>query len=230
MNSVDEETLSRVLASVGRHLETDGSIVLERDAHATRPRRHTRLLLVAAAAIIVILVGLAIAPVRRAVADWLGIGSTSLVRVPTTGTPTSSLAPITSGLSPIDAADAVVRLGRPLPDTTASVLGPPQLLAAMPEGGVLMVWADGASTLWVHESQVPVEILVKKLIGADQSARFVPGIGDGALAITGAHVLVTPHRTVAARTVLLWTEGSTELRLESDLPFDTMISIAEHLS
>lgn len=230
MNTVDEETLARVLACVGRYLETDGSVVLGRDAHTTQPRRHSRLLLVAAAVIITILVGLAITPMRRAVADWLGIGSTAVVRVPATGTPTSSLAPITSGLSPIDVADAVRRLGHRLPDTTASTLGPPQLLAAMPEGGVLMVWANGASTLWVHESQLPVEILVKKLIGADQQARFIPGIGDGALAVTGAHILVTPHRTIAARTVLLWTNGTTELRLESDLPFETMITIAEQLT
>ena len=168
----------------------------------------------------------AITPVRRAVADWLGIGSTTVVHVPSTAPAGPAPLPITAGLRRIDAAEADRRLGRPLPDATATVLGAPQALAAMPEGGVLMVWADGASTLWVHRADMPAGVLVKKLIGADQPVTSLDGIGDGALAITGDHVLVTPHRTIAAGTVLLWTDGPTELRLESDLPLDTMIAIA----
>jgi hypothetical protein len=233
MSTIDEETLARALASVGRHLDTDAT------SAAQRPEPHHRLLMAAAAVIITILVGLAVTPVRTTVADWLGIGSTSVVHVPATGAPSAGLppsapstspAPITNGLSAIDAADAVRRLGRPLPDTSLSELGPPQALEAMPEGGVLMVWADGASTLWVHAAEVSAQVLVKKLIGTDQPARFISGIGDGALAITGAHVLVTPHRTIAARTVLLWTDATMELRLESDLPLERMITIAQQLS
>ena len=92
-----------------------------------------------------------------------------------------------------------------------------------------MVWGDGASTLWVHRADVPAPVLVKQLIAADQQAQVVAGIGDGALSITGDHVLVTPHRTIAAGTVLLWTDGPTELRLESDLPLDTMIAAARQI-
>jgi hypothetical protein len=42
-------------------------------------------------------------------------------------------------------------------------------------------------------------------------------------------VLVTPHRTIADRTVLLWTVGDTEYRLESDLPLDAMVAIAHEI-
>src|SRR6478735_388497 len=223
MTIVDDD-LARVLASVGRHLDTAGDT--EQTDHA---RRHHRLVLVAAAVIVAALVTVAIAPVRRAVADWLGIGSTTVVHVPADGAPISTPVPITSGLSQVDAAEARQRLGRALPDTSSSSLGPPQTLLAMPEGGVLMVWRDGASTLWVHDADRPPMILVKKLISADQQARFVDGLGDGALAVVGDHVLVTPHRTVAAHTVLLWTVGDTEYRLESDLPLDDMIATAHEI-
>lgn len=226
MSTFDDDVLGRVLASAGRHLDTDGDAAV---AAAPRTRRvHHRVLAIAAAVVIALALVAAIAPARRAVADWLGIGSTTVVHVPADGAPVVH-PPITSSLAPIDAADAERRLGRPLPDTTSTQLGAPQALLAMPEGGVLMVWADGASTLWVHDADLPAGVLVKKLIGLDQQARYVDGVGDGAFAVTGDHVLVTPHRTIAAGTVLLWTDGPTEYRLESDLPLDTMIAVARQL-
>ncbi|MFT3855207.1 MAG: hypothetical protein QM733_21100 [Ilumatobacteraceae bacterium] len=224
-HTFDDDVLARVLASVGRHLDTDGDATT-----AALPVRRVRrrALAVAAVLVIALLLVAAIPPARRAVADWLGIGSTTVVHVPADGAPIVH-PPITSGLTPIDAAEAERRLGRPLPDTTSSQLGAPQALLAMPEGGVLMVWAEGASTLWVHDADMPAGVLVKKLIGSEQQARWVDGVGDGVVAVTGDHVLVTPHRTIAAGTVLLWTDGPTEYRLESDLPLDVMITVAREL-
>jgi hypothetical protein len=47
--------------------------------------------------------------------------------------------------------------------------------------------------------------------------------------VTGEHVLETPYRRVKAGTVLLWTEGAAEYRLESDLDETTMLDIAHAL-
>lgn len=224
MSATDDQTLDRLLASVGRHLDVDAA-----GADTSIPRRHRRLLTVAAAAIVAAILVVAIAPARRTVAGWLGIGSTEVVYVPGPPLTTAPLPSITSGLTAIDRAEAEQRLGRPLPDTAGTALGAPQAIAAMPEGGVVLEWADGATTLWVHRGDAPPQVLVKKLVGNEQEARFVDDLGDGALAISGEHFLVTPHRTIAAGNVVLWTDGPTELRLESELPVDAMIAIARQV-
>ncbi len=59
--------------------------------------------------------------------------------------------------------------------------------------------------------------------------RAIDGLGDAALIVTGGHVLETPYRRVKAGTVLLWTDGATEYRLESDLDEATMLDIAHDL-
>ena len=72
--------LTLVLVSVGEHLDTDPTSAMVSTADHPRPRRW----LAIAAAIVALLVGatLVIAPVREAVADFLGIGSTAVEVVP----------------------------------------------------------------------------------------------------------------------------------------------------
>jgi hypothetical protein len=223
---LDDADLDLVLASVGRHLVLDEEMA---PAAAGRRAPHRRLLVVAAVIVVLVVLAIAIAPVRRTVAGWLGLGSTTIVRVPVTTPTTVPLPAISAGLRTIDPAEAAQRIGRPLPNAAATELGEPQRIAAMPEGGVVLVWSDGGTTLWIHDSDLPSIQLLKKLISAGQEVRSIDHLGDGALAVTGDHILVTPHRTIAAGTVVLWTDAGLELRLESNLPLDTMVRIARQL-
>ena len=45
----------------------------------------------------------------------------------------------------------------------------------------------------------------------------LPDLGDrpGGMAVSGGHMLVTPHRTIAATDVVAWTEHGRLYRLES---------------
>ena len=110
-----------------------------------------------AAAIVAVLVGatLAIAPVREAVADFLGIGSTEIEVVPESEADPAGLPTIDAGLVDITTSAAESRLGQALPDVAPTSLGEPDRIMAMPEGGVLLAWADGATTLWIHDALMP---------------------------------------------------------------------------
>ena len=55
----------------------------------------------------------------------------------------------------------------------------------------------------------------------------VEGVGDAALYVEGTHILETPGRKLAARSVLLWVQDGVEYRLESDLSRDEMIDVAK---
>ncbi len=95
---------------------------------------------------------LAIAPVREAVADFLGIGSTSVEVVPEPDADPVGLPTIDEGLIDLSPSAAESRLGHALPDVAATPLGEPDRIASMPEGGVLLAWSDGATTLWIHDA------------------------------------------------------------------------------
>ncbi len=190
----------------------------------------------AVAAALVLVAGVAaVAPAREAVADFLGIGSTTIER--TDGDPTESGGsdtevgelrdPAASGqsaeagdlreaarnvladdLSELDRSEAEAMLGRslPVPDGLE-----PVLLATPPEGGVVQVFADG-STLWVKAGTG--ELFTKQ--ASSSQLEFVDGLGEEALAISGAHDLTTPGRVLRASSVVLWVDDDLELRLEGD--------------
>ncbi len=220
--------LAQVLASVGEHLDTDPATTIGRERDPVWSPWHW---LAAAAATVALLVGLtlAIAPVREVVADFLGIGSTKVEVVPEPEADPSGLPTIDEGLRVISPSAAESLLGNALPDVAATRLGEPEQIAAMPEGGVLLVWSDGATTLWIHDGSIPGDMLYSKLIDAGQDARAIDDLGDAALMVTGEHILETPNRRVKAATVVLWTDAETEYRLESDLGPTTMVDIARDL-
>lgn len=224
-----DEHLDAVLTSVGRHLVVPEGVVLAPPVGASRATRPTaRWLAVAAAAclVVVIAVGVLVAPVRDAVADWLGIGSTRVEQVPAREGDPTGLPPLSAGAVPITAADAAARLGRPLPAVTDRAIGRSARFAAPQEGGVLEAWKDGQTTLWVVPDDGETVPLMKKLVTFVDGVRPVSGLGDQALIVDGPHVLETPTRRLAARRVLLWIDDSLQFRLESDLSPDRMLEIA----
>jgi hypothetical protein len=186
---------------------------------------------VAAAVIIVVatVVGV-VAPVREAVASWFGIGSTGVERVDEgdgRGDP-GDLPFLSTYLAPIDRATAEQELGAQLP--VPERLGPPPVLGTPPEGGVVMAWADGATTLWVQRNRQRPAEMVSKLLTVDDRFERIDDLGEDAAVVEGAHVLETPLRRLAAGTVLIWLDDGFEYRLESDLGVDEMTAIAHEIS
>lgn len=193
--------------------------------------------MVVAAAVIAMgtVVGTVVAPVREAVAGWLGIGSTEIVRVPDgvgervgEGDP-SDLPYLGEGLVPVERSRAEQELHAPLPDTSETELGPAEVLALPPEGGVIMAWADGATTLWVRADDRPAGEIMQKLLTFDDQLEPVDELGDEAAIIEGPHVLGTPQRRLAAGTVIVWIDGGFEHRLESDIDPSRMVEIARNI-
>lgn len=184
---------------------------------------------VAVVAVVSLAVGL-IAPVREAVADWLGIGSTRLDHEPAEeGRERPALG---EGLAPATAAEVDHELGA----TPASLgldtsdLGPAPLVALAPEGGVILAWPERATTLWVRspagDGRLATPFLKRPAGAPGLEVRDVAGLGDEALVIDGAHVLDTPVRSLTATTVVLWLHGGREFRLEAAVPADRLVAIA----
>jgi hypothetical protein len=213
--------LEAILVSVGELLV----VAVDSPATTHPASRWPRRLAVAAAVLVVALVAtLAVAPAREAVARWLGIGSTRIERVPGGDSDPSGLPTISNALTPASVEDAEDALGETLPVVEA--LGPPEAVYMPPEGGVILSWREGSTTLWIRDPDFAPEMFVKKLVEAGEPAESVAGVGDEALIVEGTHILETPHRRVAAGTVLLWVDGAEEYRLESDLDRAAMIEIA----
>jgi hypothetical protein len=227
----DNDRLALVLASVGDHLVIEpqgGDPAQARHGTVTsRSRRHRVGPVLAAAAVIVAAV-LGFAPTRGALAGWLGIGSTR-IRLDPVVVPDPTLHPsIADDTEPVGRAGAEDLVGRPLPDLDSTQLGAPAGYAAIPEGGVLVVW-DDATTLWIHRAQIDLGAVREKQLPATSPPEPVEDLGDEALLLSGDHLLKTPHRTVAAATVVLWVSGPWELRLESGRPAAELVGIARQI-
>lgn len=238
MIDLDDDRLADVLASVGALLVTvpDSAPATANVRAPARAHRRSMPSIrwrwqwapVLAVGLIAAIV-LAVAPVRSAVAGWLGIGSTSIQIDPTPPSTAAPLPSIDAGLRRIDRTTAAERLGS-LPEALdATKLGPPTGFATMPEGGVLVVWPD-STTLWIHDAEIEAGMLFDKLVQAGQSVQPVDGLGDRALVITGDHFLRTPHRTIAATTSVLWQSDDREYRLESDRDDAELIELARQIA
>jgi len=227
---LDDERLADVLASVGEHLVIEPSAVND-GVRADRIRVRRPLVTVAiglAAALVLVVV---VAPIRRTVADWLGIGSTQIDVDPSAISAMSTnvtLPSLVDGVQLVDRPTAAGRLGRELPTFDGTILGAPSGFALMPEGGVLVVWSDG-TTLWWRATVDETSVLLKKAIVERLAVTELDGLGDRAVLLVGEHPLRTPHRTVGAGNVVLWLRGDDELRLESDRDGPELVEIARAL-
>ena len=215
--------LELILMSVGDHLVVDAPSSPVARIGSPWPRR---LAIAAAVLVAVVIATVAIAPVREAVADWLGIGHTRIVKVEG-GVDTTGLPSLQDQLTPISGEEAETALGHPLP--TIEALGDPDLLVRSPERGVIMGWTEGDTTLWVHPEGLEPGPFYDKLLAAGEAVERISDLGDDALYIEGTHILETPGRKLAARSVLLWVEDGVEYRLESNLDRDEMIALGRSL-
>ena len=178
-------------------------------------------LLVAAAVVLVVAAVVVIQPAREAVARWFGVRIERDDGAPATGS-------FVDGVRPLDVDDAMVRAGLDPAAVRATSLGRPDAAGVPPEGGVVLSWRTGATTLWVRPGDD--DIVVVKGLGPTSASAMVSDVGDYAVLIEGRHVLDTPARRVAAGRVLWWIGDGTQHRLESDLPAPTLIAIARTLT
>jgi hypothetical protein len=208
-----DERLDAVLLSLGAELEVP--------AFPAR-RASRRWVLVAAAVVLVVVAGvLVIAPARDTVARWFGL-EVRRDEVPTT-LPSSTF---DEGVAPLDVDVAIGRTGLDPAVLAATSLGPPDAAGAPPEGGTLLAWDRGDTTLWVRVGEGGADVV--KRLQREGTADF-QDVGDVSVLIEGAHVLETPSRTVAAGRVLWWVADGQEHRLESDLPAADLLAIARQL-
>ncbi len=222
---LDDDRLAMVLASIGEHLVVDG-LAAAPAPRATRPL--WRPLLVAAVTLAVIAGAVvAIAPARRAVSGWLRIGRIELDV--DRRTDSTSLPSLTDAARPIEPSAADGLVGERMPAVDTSSLGAPTNWWTIPEGGVVVGWPDGETSLWVT-SAAGGEELVDKIVVAESDVTELPDLGDGGAAVRGSHVLRTPHRRVAADSVVIWADGDLTWRLEGTAELDDLIAVANQLA
>ena len=186
------------------------------------PRRPGRTVWLVAAIVVAVVAGVvAVAPAREAVARWLG------VRIERDDG-ASAAGSFTDGVTIIDVDTAFGVAGLDRATFEAAPLGLPDAAGTPPEGGLVLSWSDGATTLWVRAGDDDV-VVVKRLIGS-RPAELVSDLGDYAVLIDGGHVLDTPSRRVASGTVLWWLAGGRQWRLESQLDPATMVTMARALT
>jgi hypothetical protein len=222
---LDDDRLAIVLASIGEHLVVDGGSLSP--AQRERPPLWRPLLVAAVTLAVIAGAVIAIAPARRAVSGWLRIGRIELDvdrRTDSTGLPS-----LTDAARPIEPAAADHLLGQPMPAVDTSSLGTPTNWWTVPEGGVVVGWPDGETSLWVT-APTGGEELVDKIVAAESDVTELPTLGDGGAAVRGSHVLRTPHRRVAAGGVVIWTDGDLTLRLEGTAELADLIDVAEQLA
>ncbi|MDQ3739218.1 MAG: hypothetical protein M3337_08635 [Actinomycetota bacterium] len=241
MSGLTEDRLEIVLRSIGQHLMVDSAVdpltpdLLDSECTASREpaRRHsesrgrTQGWLVAAAVAALALSAVVVSPVRRTVAGWLSIGQTEISLVGTADP--GELPELQEGALAIAADEAARRLGRPLPPADDTRLGAPAAVVAPPEGGVLLVWPAGSTTLWIQTAGLNGDAIYRKSVDAGESVAAVQDLGEGGLSISGDHILRTPQRQLAADTVVLWTDDGLEYRLESDFTVRELVEIARTL-
>ena len=223
---LDDDRLAAVLASVGEHLVVDHQVAAAAGSTEFRPTWRRPLLVAAATLIIIAGAVVAIAPARRVVSGWFDAGRIE-VEIDREADPTG-LPAFNEPAMPVDPAAVDEVLGQAMPSVDHSALGPPSRWWTLPEGGVLVGWPTG-ETLWVTVSD-DGDDLVKKVARGSTEVTELRDLGDGGVAITGEHLLQTPHRRVRADTVVIWTDGELTYRLDGVAELEDLIALAHQLA
>jgi hypothetical protein len=245
--------LEDALVDLGEHLDhADGegleAAVLRRirePAQFDESRRSPARRLLAVAAIVVVIAGalVAIAPARRAIADWLGIGAVEVRRVdrplpngPSTHTVPGSLGPT----SPTDAgglelatAQRRVRFTIAVPrDPTAGMRSGVDVDGRIPGGLVVLRYPRFTLVEIASQGDVPI---VGKLLGPGEHVDPVTVGGAPGFWVMGAHQVTYLDRSGRLRTdtvrrsgpVLVWTAAGVTYRIEGlDRPAAERIAVS----
>jgi hypothetical protein len=226
---IDIDRLEVILASVGQHLIVEP--VGAADAADRRDRGPWReRLLVAAVAVLVLSAAVAsIAPARRVVSGWLRAGNIE-VEVDPDLTVSPELPAFVDDIPPLDEERLAGRLGQPVPDVSGSTLGAPDAWWSPPELGILATWSQDATSLWIVATADTYPASLDKWLREPDAATSVPDLGQGGYIVEGAHIFQTPFRTVAANSVVAWTDGDLTFRLDSTMSRDRLLEVARSIA
>jgi hypothetical protein len=192
----------------------------------TGHRARVRPLVLAAAIVVLVLLAIVtIAPARRAVADFLGIGSTTVVRVdrapaddlpgPRDDLPTST-----------DVRELRAELARAdLQLPPASVVGRPVAWRVDPKGETVVAFADV-----VFAQRPDVGLPAVKEVSPGSRVEFTTVDGAPALWIEGPHTRTVDGRTRSSASALVWVVDGTELRVEGDLDRASLRRVASSVA
>ena len=230
------EALEHALVDLGAQLHVPERslwtrVRVELDAPPVSVRLRTpwsqraRLLVVVGAVVLVLLVvTLSVAPARRAVADFLGIGSTAIVRVdriPARDRPSSvDDLPGRGDQSRLRAELAAAGLGLP----AAELVGEPVAWRVDPDGETVVAFADVVLGQRA-EGEVPA---VKRVAPTGDVESTTVG-GRPASWISGSHTRTLGGREYESASALLWTADGVELRLEGNRSLAFMRRVADSI-
>lgn len=212
-------------------------------------RRGPALWRLAAAAALVLAALLAVPDVRAAALRALRVGVVSVVVAPAPPAPppagpTAAPPPALglAGLTTLDEARALVDFPVRLPAYPPG-LGPPDLvyLQDLDGAALIAVWLDPADAarprLSLHA--LSSDVFVRKTIVGDET-RLLAEVevgGAPALWVRGPHLVETGRaggrdielRRIVAGDTLIWTDGGLTYRLETELPLEEALRVAESL-
>ena len=228
------------------------SAVARRLATAARPAPHSslRLALAALVALAILLIGLwTVPPVRAAILDFLQIGAVRIWLVEPTPTPSPIAAtasprptptPITSvldlaGETTLAAAQAKVEFPIRLPAYPTDLGAPDKVYLQNLDGpAVILVWLQPEQP---DQVRLSLQFLSSKVIAGKMGPKIIatPQVHDQlGLWIEGPYIMVARSgdwdmiRLIEGH-VLVWAEGDITYRLETDLPLEEAVRVAESL-
>jgi hypothetical protein len=224
-----DAALEQLLAEVGASVHVPAQSLWPRVHAALEPladvgqrRQRVRpLVLAAAIAVLVAIALVSIAPARRAVADFFGIGSTTIVRVDRTPNhePPARREDLPASTDVRALRVMLRRAGLHLP--TTKLVGTPVAWHVDPDGETVVAFADVVFTER-REGGVPAV----KRVPPGRAVTSTTVDGAPALWIEGSHTRIVQGREWQSDSALIWTAGGMELRLEGDVDLSTMRRVA----
>lgn len=226
MTDFTDAALGAMVADVGGHIaQPSGSFADRVTERLETPHgaRSGRWLAAAAAVAVVALTLTAIAPAREAIANLLGLGTTTVQRVDELPASVPTTLPGGRGTD----AELRAELGR------ANLSAPPRALAGDP-----VAWdidpADESVVVWrevaLTQSHTTEPGLALKLVPREAGLTQTDVRGIPALWVPGRHVRQVEGTNFAADSALLWVADATMYRLETSLPLERAQAIAESLA
>jgi hypothetical protein len=174
--------------------------------------------------VVLVAATVAIAPARDAVASWLGIGSTTIRRMPTEELPAGGPPQLGTEVPVTEDAPSLAALGEP---DTAFVDDRGAISAVWPASGEL---PELGSTGWGAILTIrPAGSGAgnEKLLGSDTQVESVEIGGVRGLWVPGDHIVIVPGEPPAiAHHVLLWATDGEEYRLETELSQERAVALA----
>ena len=170
-----------------------------------------------------------IAPARRVVSGWLRAGNIEVDIDPDLTIP-PELPAFVDGIEPLAETGLAEQLGQAVPDLSGSLLGSPEAWWSPPERGILATWGEDATSLWVVATADTYSGMLDKWLHEPEDATAVSDLGSGGYVIEGDHIFQTPFRTIAANSVVAWTDGDLTFRLDSTMSPDRLVEVARSIA